>query len=63
DGAPGFMSLGPDVEIVTWPLASSRTLPDGKTRTSAFVVTYVWQRLPEGWRIVYGHESWAKPFD
>jgi len=24
-------------------------------------VTYVWQRLPQGWRIVYGHESWKKP--
>ncbi|MGH8291716.1 MAG: YybH family protein [Steroidobacteraceae bacterium] len=61
DGAPGFMALGPDVEIVTWPFTASGTLPGGKTSTSAFVVTYVWQRLPQGWRIVYGHESWAKP--
>lgn len=61
DGAPGFMSLGPTVEIVTWPLTSSRAVPGGKTRSSRFVVTYVWQRQPQGWRIVYGHESWAQP--
>lgn len=60
-GTPGFMALGMDVEIVTWPLMSSRVAPDGKTSTSNFVVTYIWQRLPQGWRIVYGHESWAKP--
>ncbi|MGH8184569.1 MAG: YybH family protein [Rhodanobacteraceae bacterium] len=61
NGQTEFMALGPDVEIVTWSLASSRILADGKTSTSAFVVTYVWQRLPQGWRIVYGHESWTKP--
>jgi ketosteroid isomerase-like protein len=61
DGAPGFMTLGPDVEIVTWPLVGSGTAHSGKANTSAFVVTYVWQRLPQGWRIVYGHESWKKP--
>lgn len=59
--APGFMALGPSVEIVTWPLASRRTTAAGKTSTRRFVVTYVWQRLPRGWRIVYGHESWARP--
>jgi ketosteroid isomerase-like protein len=58
DGAPAFMALGPDVEIVTWPLVGSGTAHSGKTTTSNFVVTYVWQRLPQGWRIVYGHESW-----
>lgn len=61
DGTPGFMALGPNVEIVTWPLSASGTLPNGKPFTSAFVVTYVWQRLPQGWRILYGHESWKKP--
>ncbi|MGH8214633.1 MAG: YybH family protein [Rhodanobacteraceae bacterium] len=61
DGAPAFMALGPDVEIVTWPLVGSGTAHSGKATTSAFVVTYVWQRLPQGWRIVYGHESWKKP--
>lgn len=61
NGAPAFMALGPDVEIVTWPLVGHGSAHSLKATTSAFVVTYVWQRLPEGWRIVYGHESWAKP--
>lgn len=61
NGAPAFMALGPDVEIVTWPLVGSGSAHSGKAITSAFVVTYVWQRLPQGWCIVYGHESWKKP--
>lgn len=61
NGAPGFMALGPDVEIVTWSLVGSGTAHSGKATTSDFVVTYIWQRLPQGWRIVYGHESWKKP--
>lgn len=61
-GTPGFMAMGPDIEIVTWPLIARGTASNGKPLSSAFVVTYVWQRLPEGWRIVYGHESWAKSF-
>lgn len=61
NGAPAFMSLGPDVEVVTWPLVGSGTAHSGKATISDFVVTYIWQRLPQGWRIVYGHESWKKP--
>jgi ketosteroid isomerase-like protein len=62
-GSPEFMALGSDVEMVTWPLAAHRTQPDGKTVDYPFVVTYVWRRLPQGWRIVHGHESFAKPSD
>ncbi|TAN04113.1 MAG: hypothetical protein EPN36_09935 [Rhodanobacteraceae bacterium] len=61
DGEPGFLALGSDVEVLTWPLVSRWMSADGKTGSSAFVVTYIWQRLPQGWRIVYGHESWQKP--
>lgn len=61
NGSPEFMALGADYEMVTWPLAAHRTQPDGKIVDYAFVVTYVWQRLPQGWRIVHGHESFAKP--
>lgn len=59
--APEFMALDPDVEIVTLQIIGRYTLPNGKAVTSPFAVTFVWQRLPQGWRIVYGHESWAKP--
>jgi ketosteroid isomerase-like protein len=60
-GPTEFMALAPDVEITTQRLYSRRTLPNHKVSTSAFVVTSVWRRLPQGWRILYGHESWAKP--
>ena len=61
NGTPTFMALGSDAEIVTWPLVGSGTAHSGNADTSDFVVTYIWQRLPQGWRIVYGHESWKKP--
>lgn len=60
-GAPEFMAVGPDVELVTLQIVGRYALPNGKAVTSPFVVTNVWQRLPQGWRIVYGHESWKKP--
>lgn len=60
-GAPEFMAVGPDVEVMTLHVVGRYALPNGKVVTSPFVVTDVWQHLPQGWRIVYGHESWAKP--
>ncbi|MGB9429492.1 MAG: hypothetical protein WCC11_06385 [Gammaproteobacteria bacterium] len=59
--APEFMAVGPDVEIVTLQIVGRYVLPNGEVVTSPFVVTDVWQRLQQGWRIVYSHESWAKP--
>lgn len=57
---PEFVALAPGVELVTLPNVSTRTCPDGKVGTGTFVVSDVWQRLPQGWRIVYSHESWAR---
>lgn len=62
-GAPEFTAMGPDVEIVTLQVVGHVTLPNGKVDTSGFVVSEVWQHLPQGWRIVYSHESWTKPRD
>jgi len=59
--SPEFMRLAPGVELTTWGVHSRRVLPNGKVSASALVVSYVWKRLPEGWRIVYGHESWVNP--
>lgn len=63
DGGLEFMALRPDAEVSTASFTSHRTGADGKTSTGRFVVTYVWKKMPQGWRIVYGHESWAKPPD
>jgi ketosteroid isomerase-like protein len=57
--APEFTVLSPDAVIVTEMKAATRTLPDGTTGKREFAVSMVWQKLPEGWRIVYGHESFA----
>jgi len=58
--APEFTALSPDAVIVTEMKESTRTLPDGTTSKNEFAVSMVWQKLPEGWKIVYGHESFAK---
>lgn len=56
-----IIALGPDAEVSTASFASRRTRPGGKISTGRFVVTYVWKHLPQGWRIIYGHESWVRP--
>lgn len=62
ESSPGeFMRLAPGVELTTWRVNAWRVLANGKTTASALVVSYVWRRLPQGWRIVYGHESWVNP--
>ena len=59
-GATGFMPLDADAVVTTQTLSSRRTGPDGKLSTGSFVVTSIWKKLPQGWRIVYGHESRAR---
>jgi ketosteroid isomerase-like protein len=61
DGKLEIIALGPDAEVSTASFTSRRTRPDGKISTGRFVVTYIWKKLPQGWRIIYGHESWARP--
>jgi len=55
------IALDPDAEVSTASFTSRRTGPDGKISAGRFVVTYIWKKLPQGWRIIYGHESWARP--
>jgi uncharacterized protein (TIGR02246 family) len=56
-----IIALGPDAAVSTASFTSRRTRPDGKISSGRFVVTYIWKKLPQGWRIIYGHESWARP--
>ena len=56
-GSAEFTVLSPDVAIVMSPLESRRTLPSGEVSLGQFAVTMVWQKRPEGWRIVQAHES------
>lgn len=57
NGANEFTVLAPGIVAVTEPRASTRTMPGGKTGNNEFVVSEIWQKLPQGWRVVYGHES------
>ena len=54
-----YHPLAPGVVLVTQALRSQRKGPDGKPVEKDFVVTTVWKHLPEGWRVIYGHESWS----
>ena len=60
NGTTQFMPLADNLMVTTSPLAARRTLPDGTTSRAHFVVTSIWKKLPQGWRVVYAHESWAK---
>jgi uncharacterized protein (TIGR02246 family) len=49
--------LSPGAVVVTDPLRSARTDSAGVVHTGDFAATSVWQKRPEGWRIVAVHES------
>ena len=54
-----FTQLAPDLVVTTQSLSGRRTLPNGKPVSANFIATEVWKKLPQGWRIVYAHESLA----
>lgn len=56
-GEPDFRMPAPGLVMVTCFLTSRRTLPDGNTRDTRFGISALWQKRPEGWRIIYAHES------
>jgi hypothetical protein len=60
-GDTEFVRLGSALVVTTQRLSAHRTAPDGKLGGGSFAVTNIWKKLPQGWRIVYGHESWVKP--
>ena len=58
--APPEVSLvGPDAAYALDRITARRTLPSGEVRSVDIAVLLVWQRRPEGWRIVAAHESTA----
>jgi len=56
-GEPDYRMLGPGLVVVTYFLTSRRTLASGEIRVSGFGISAIWQKRPEGWRIIYAHES------
>ena len=56
-GEPDYRMPAPGLVMLTHFLTSRRTLPTGETRNTGFGISALWQKRPEGWRIIYAHES------
>jgi ketosteroid isomerase-like protein len=56
-GEPEFRMPAKGLVMTTYFLTSRRTMADGTTRNTRFGISALWQRRPEGWRIIYAHES------
>jgi ketosteroid isomerase-like protein len=56
-GKPDFQVPAPSVVVSTLLMKSRRTLPNGEIKEGEFAVSSVWQKRPEGWRVIYSHES------
>lgn len=56
-GEPDFRMPARGLVMVTYFLTSSRTLPDGTIRNTGYGISALWQKRPDGWRIIYAHES------
>jgi ketosteroid isomerase-like protein len=57
EGEADYRMPAPGVVVQTYFLTSHRTLADGAARDGRVAVTAIWQKRPEGWRIIYAHES------
>jgi len=59
-GKPTCEVLGKDLGLTTHLIAARTSLPDGQVRERQLAFTALWSRRPEGWRIIYAHESSTK---
>jgi uncharacterized protein (TIGR02246 family) len=57
DGPPEVRVLAPDIVVTTLLMKAHTTLANGTARDGHFAVSAIWQKRPEGWRVVYSHES------
>ena len=56
-GQPEYRMPGPGLVMLTHFLTSHRSLPSGEMRVTGFGISALWQKRPEGWRIIHAHES------
>lgn len=52
--------LGPDVVLTVWQGVVGAVSRSGTSDSSRYLVSALWRRYPDGWRIVHGHESWPE---
>ena len=58
-GEPEFRMPQAGLVVVTYFLDSVRSLGGGTTKRMRLAISAVWQRGPDGWKIIYAHESTA----
>ena len=56
-GKPTFLAAAPGLVVTTIFLKSHRTMPTGQIADGEFAISSLWQKRPEGWRVIYTHES------
>ncbi|MFO1415034.1 MAG: nuclear transport factor 2 family protein [Burkholderiales bacterium] len=56
-GEPMVEALGDDAGLTTVVIAAPKPQDDGIILQRTLVHSALWRRLPEGWRIVWAHES------
>lgn len=56
-GPPEVTLVGPDAAFVLDRITARRATASGEVHGAEIAVLLVWQRRPEGWRIVAAHES------
>jgi ketosteroid isomerase-like protein len=56
-GQPDYRMPAPGLVMLTHFLTSLRTLPSGEKRADGFGISLLWQRRPEGCRIMHAHEA------
>jgi ketosteroid isomerase-like protein len=57
ESAPEILELAPDVVVTTLLMKAHRTLPSGAVKEGRFAVSSIWKKGPDGWKVVYSHES------
>jgi ketosteroid isomerase-like protein len=56
-GEPIYDAFGEDSGMTTHVMAARAPLAHGRVRERQLAYTALWRRHPEGWRIIYAHES------
>lgn len=54
---PEVHVLARNLAVTTLFMKSRRTTPDGAVKEGSFAVSAVWEKRPEGWKVIYSHES------
>lgn len=57
DMPPQFLDLAAGMVLSTLYMTAHRTTDAGQGRDNHMAVSAIWKKLPEGWRVIYSHES------